>query len=113
MKASKTPFTGKEPTTLKYGLLTVPPSGVIKHLVINGCCRRNPGLWQRIMSLEARASLRQSKFSVVYLPILYPLFGVVLGVSCVVVMCVCEEEGLYNYILLMIKLPLWDLNDAS
>eukprot|EP00731_Ephydatia_muelleri_P037803 Em0567g1a len=52
VKASKTPFTGKEPTTLK----------------------RNPGLWQRIMSLEARASLRQSKFSVVYLPILHDVF---------------------------------------
>lgn len=43
------------------------------------------------MSLEARASLRQSKFSVLYLPILYPLFGLVLGASHIVVDG--EEEG--------------------
>jgi len=42
-------------------------------------CRRHPGLWQRLVSLEARASLRQTLFTILYLPIVYTVFGALLG----------------------------------
>ncbi len=41
--------------------------------------RRDPGLWQRLVSLEARASLRQTFFSIIYLPVVYTVFGALLG----------------------------------
>ena len=44
-------------------------------------CRRDPGIWNRLLSLEARASLRQTLFTIIYLPIVYTVFGLVLGES--------------------------------
>ena len=40
---------------------------------------RNPGIWHRLMVLEARASLRQTFFTIIYLPIVYTVFGLILG----------------------------------
>lgn len=40
---------------------------------------RYPGIWHRFVSLEARASLRQNLFTIIYLPIVYTVFGLILG----------------------------------
>ena len=40
---------------------------------------RYPGFWHRLVSLEARASIRQTVFSIIYLPITYFIFGIILG----------------------------------
>ena len=42
---------------------------------------RYPGFWHRFVSLEARASLRQNLFTIIYLPIVYTVFGLILGKS--------------------------------
>ena len=46
---------------------------------------RNPGFWHRLVSLEARASLRQTMFTIIYLPIVYLVFGTILG-ECIYMM---------------------------
>ena len=50
---------------------------LIEHDVTS--CSRYPGIWHRFVSLEARASLRQNLFTIIYLPIVYTVFGLILG----------------------------------
>lgn len=69
----------REPKKVKVAILSAKEDKDFNSTAAKTPSSRHPGLWHRLVSLESRASLRQNVFSILYLPIVYFVFGAILS----------------------------------